>query len=165
MFEHWIEIPEFPRYMVSNCGNVYDRVRDRILTQTPDASGYMRVKVWTPRGRMTVSVHRLVAGTFYDIDPEEFSFLEVNHRYAPKSNNHLSNLEITDRSGNMIHAFDNGLARPVHPRQRVMIVETGEVFESTGQVDRYLGVSSGSVSKTLRGLQPTCKGYTFTLVA
>lgn len=165
MIEHWIEIPEFPRYMVSNCGNVYDRLRDLILTQTPDRAGYMRVKVWTPRGRMTVSVHRLVAGTFYDIDPEDFASLEVNHIHGPKSNNHISNLEITDRSGNMIHAFDAGLARPVFPRLRVMIVETGEVFESTGQVDRYLGVSSGSVSKTLRGFQPTCKGYTFAIVS
>ena len=40
-------------------------------------------------------------------------------------------------------------------------LETGQIFPSTGAVDRYLGVSSGSVSKTLRGLQPTCKGYTF----
>lgn len=44
---------------------------------------------------------------------------------------------------------------------RVRIRETGQIFPSTGAVDRYLGVSPGSVSKTLRGLQPTCKGYTF----
>jgi len=36
-----------------------------------------------------------------------------------------------------------------------------QIFPSTGAVDRYRGVSPGSVSKTLRGLQPTCKGYTF----
>lgn len=165
MIEYWIEIPEFPRYMVSNCGNVYDRRRDCVLSQIMDRAGYMRVHIWTSRGRMTVSVHRLVAGTFYDVNPEDFVDLEVNHIDPPKSNNHISNLEITDRSGNMIHAFDRGFARPVHPRQRIMIVETGEIFESTGQVDRYLGVSSGSVSKTLRGLQSTCRGYTFTRVS
>ena len=44
---------------------------------------------------------------------------------------------------------------------RVRIRETGQIFPSTGAVDRYLGVGPGSVSKTLRGLQPTCKGYTF----
>lgn len=37
----------------------------------------------------------------------------------------------------------------------------GQIFPSTGAVDRYLGVSPGSVSNTLRGLQSTCKGYTF----
>ena len=61
----------------------------------------------------------------------------------------------------MIHAFERGLAEPCYAVTRVRIRETGQIFPSTGAVDRYLGVSPGSVSKTLRGLQPTCKGYTF----
>ena len=78
-----------------------------------------------------------------------------------KTNNHIVNLELTTRSGNMIHAFEHGLAEPCYSVTRVRIRETGEIFLSTGAADRYLGVSPGSVSKTLRGLQPTCKGYTF----
>jgi len=57
--------------------------------------------------------------------------------------------------------FERGLAEPCYAVTRVRIRETGQIFPSTGAVDRYLGVSPGSVSKTLRGLQPTCKGYTF----
>ena len=66
-----------------------------------------------------------------------------------------------DRAGNMIHAFELGLAEPCYAVTRVRIRETGQIFPSTGAADRYLGVSPGGVSKTLRGLQPTCKGYTF----
>lgn len=163
--ERWVPVIGYPRYLVSQLGNVYDQHSDRILGKTPDRKGYIRVKLVTPYGeRKTVSLHRIVAGSFYDVTPEEFEDWEVNHRDGIKSHCEVWNLEFTDRSGNMLHAFSNGLATPVFSARPVRIVETGEIFESTGQVDRYLGVSNGSVSKTLRGLQPTCKGYTFEYV-
>lgn len=158
MREHWIPSYISPRYVVSQLGRVYDYRRDRILIQTSDRAGYLRVKLWVLGERKTVSVHRLIAGSFFDVDIEDW---EVNHIDGDKQNNAIWNLELTDRSGNMLHAFQLGLARPTFEPFGVRIVETGEEFESTGQADRYLGVSPGSVSKTLRGLQPTCRGYTF----
>nr|DAK49557.1 MAG TPA: PROTEIN/DNA Complex catalytic motif, Helix-turn-helix DNA [Caudoviricetes sp.] len=86
--ELWNEARGIPRYDVSSWGQVFDKQKFRLLKQSPDKAGYLRVKLWIAGERKTVSVHRLA-------------------------------------------------------------------------VDRYLGVSPGSVSKTLRGLQPTCKGYTF----
>lgn len=156
--EHWIEIYQYPRYFASNFGNIYDRFSRRLLTQTPDRAGYLRVKINGPVGRMTVSVHRLVAEAFYDVDLSEY---EVNHKDGNKTNNYIGNLEVCTRSENMIHAFNSGLAKSTYPVQAIKIVETGEMFAPAGEVDRYLGVSLGSVSKTLRGLQKTCKGYTF----
>lgn len=88
--ELWNEANGIPRYDVSSWGQVFDKQKFRLLKQTPDKAGYLRVKLWIAGER-----------------------------------------------------------------------ETGQIFPSTGAVDRYLGVSPGSVSKTLRGLQPTCKGYTF----
>lgn len=76
--ELWNEARGIPRYDISSWGQVFDKQKFRLLAQTPDKAGYLRVKLWI-----------------------------------------------------------------------------------AGAVDRYLGVSPGSVSKTLRGLQPTCKGYTF----
>ena len=108
-----------------------------------------------------MSVHRLICDAFYAADISDY---EVNHIDGDKSNNRIDNLELCDRSHNMRHAFDKGLANPVFAVKRVRIVETGEVFDSTGQVDRYLGVSQGSTSKTIRGLQPTCRGFTFELI-
>lgn len=81
--ELWNEANGIPRYDVSSWGQVFDKQKFRLLKQTPDKAGYLRVKLWIAGERKTVSVHR------------------------------------------------------------------------------YLGVSPGSVSKTLRGLQPACKGYTF----
>lgn len=165
MSEHWIPVMGYPRYKVSNWGRVYDSINDRLLVLSVDRGGYLRVKLNTVDGdRKTVSLHRIVAGSFYDIDEEDFDDYEVNHYDFNKWNCSIGNLELTDRSGNMLHAFRGGHARPVHPIRPVRIRETGQIYNSTGEIDRLLGVSSGSVSKTLRGLQPTCKGYTFEYV-
>lgn len=161
MREYWVETKNYPRYWISNLGNIYDTVRERIVAQSKDSGGYRRVKLNTNRGRVSLSVHRLVASTFFDYD---ITYSEINHFDGDKSNNAIWNLEICNRSENMLHAFKNNLAKPVHKPFRVKINELDLIFESTGQVDRYLGVSSGSVSKTLRGLQPTCKGFTFSKV-
>lgn len=139
--ELWNEARGIPRYDVSSWGQVFDKQKFRLLKQSPDRAGYLRVKLWIAGERKTVSVHRLVADAFYDCGVDGW---EVNHI-----------------DGNMIHAFERGLAEPCYAVTRVRIRETGQIFPSTGAVDRYLGVSPGSVSKTLRGLQPTCKGYTF----
>nr|FAA03394.1 MAG TPA: hypothetical protein [Siphovirus LN-2020-2] len=156
--ELWNEANGIPRYDVSSWGQVFDKQKFRLLKQTPDKAGYLRVKLWIAGERKTVSVHRLVADAFYACGVDGW---EVNHIDGDRTNNHVVNLELTTRSGNMIHAFERGLAEPCYAVTRVRIRETGQIFPSTGAVDRYLGVSPGSVSKTLRGLQPTCKGYTF----
>lgn len=53
-------------------------------------------------------VHRLVAKSFVaNPNPEQFDM--VNHLDGDKANNHFSNLEWTDNSGNQRHAFDTGL--------------------------------------------------------
>lgn len=165
MTEFWQRSSEFPRYQVSSLGRVFDGKNKRVLKSTPDLAGYHRVKIHTPDGdRKTYSLHRLVMRTFYEYLPDAARDREVNHIDFDKSNNTLANLEYTTREENMLHAFAGGVSRPVHPIRKVQIVETGEVFESTGAVDRYLSVSYGSTSKTLRGLQPTCRGYTFEYV-
>ena len=132
--ELWNEARGIPRYDVSSWGQVFDKQKFRVLKQTPDRAGYLRVELWIAGERKTVSVHRLVADAFYDCGVDGW---EVNHIDGDKTNNHIVNLELTTRSGNMIHAFDRGLAEPCYAVTRVRI------------------------SKTLRGLQPTCKGYTF----
>jgi HNH endonuclease len=136
-------------------------LKDRYLKQSPDRIGYLRVKIHTSDGRRTLSVHRLVANAFYDCD---LSVHEINHIDGDKQNNFIWNLEVCTRSENMLHAFTHGLAKPVFEPLKIRIRETNLIFDSTGQVDRYLNVSSGSVSKTLRGLQPTCRGYTFEVI-
>lgn len=66
--------------------------------------GYHRV---TMAGGKTFAVHRLVAMAFLGSPPSDRD--EVNHIDGDKKNNRPSNLEWSDRSSNMKHAYAIGL--------------------------------------------------------
>ena len=64
MREHYLPIPGFENYEVSNLGNVRNRITGRILTQTLNKEGgYYRVKLNDGKHHY---VHRLIAMTFFD---------------------------------------------------------------------------------------------------
>lgn len=158
MREHWLEIPEFPRYLVSNLGRVVNRLNDRVLIQSPDSGGYLRVKLYNSFDRFSVSVHRLVTGTFYDVDLSE---LEVNHLDGDKQNNHLWNLEVCTRSENMKHAYATGLST-VPKETRVLCVETGEVFRTLRAAARSIGVSDHkAIMRVLDKPNLSARGFHF----
>ena len=162
MREHWIEIEDFPRYLVSSEGRIWDRVIDKAAHIHPDRAGYMRVKLWSfEEGRQTLSVHRLVADAFYEFDIKGF---EINHIDGVKSNNRISNLDVCTRSENMKHAYALGL---VHmPREtQVLCVETNEVFRTMREAARSIGASDHkSIMRVLDNPNRTTKGYHFELV-
>lgn len=158
MRTHWIEINEHPRYLVSNTGRIWDRLRDRELGQTSDRAGYLRVKIAYGSDRWTVSVHRLVAGTFFDVDIEEY---EVNHIDGDKTNNHISNLEICNRSENMKHAYSMGLVH-VPKELAVRCIETGQEFRTMREAARAIGVSDHkSILRVVDKPQYSARGFHF----
>ena len=76
------------------------------LVQRVTHLGYIYIKLSkNNRGRLTFA-HRIVADAFVD-RPEGTT--EVNHIDGNKQNNDASNLEWTTRSGNIRHAYANGL--------------------------------------------------------
>jgi len=84
----------------SNLGRVRD-TRGRITRGTLTQRGYMEVSRYEDAKSFTMLVHRIIADIF--LAPTEFT-TEVNHKDKNKQNNHASNLEWTDRIGNMTHA-------------------------------------------------------------
>lgn len=158
MTEEWREIHNAPRYLVSNCGEVFDTRMKRYLKQTPDKSGYMYVKLWTSTGRMTVSVHRLVARAFLGTP---YGRPEVNHKDLVKSNNQVKNLEMTTRSRNMKHAYASGVVRL--PREtKVLCVETGRVFRTMREAARSIGCSDHkSIVRVLDNPNRSARGFHF----
>ena len=65
-------------------------------------NGYARVEIF---GKC-IPIHRLVAKAFI---PTREGFNEVNHIDGDKTNNHVSNLEWSNRSENLKHATRTGL--------------------------------------------------------
>lgn len=96
------------RYMVSECGHVYSKIKNRWLKPNKSDLGYLRLEVLNPRtGKCFSAVHRIVALTFYGNPPEGKG--EINHIDGDKENNHVNNLEWCSRSENIQHGFDNHL--------------------------------------------------------
>ena len=153
--ELWQTIPDYPTYEVSSNGRVRNKKTDKILKPS-DVKGYRRVVLCDELGHHPKTVHRLVADTFYDGD---HSGLEVNHIDGNKSNNFIANLEWCTSSENRRHAFRTGLQKP--RQKKVIIVETGEIFDSIAECANHINGDFRNVSACLRGRQKTHRGYHF----
>lgn len=78
-------------------------------------------------------VHRLMANTLIpcDVSTDE---LDVNHKDTNKLNNTIDNLEWVTRSGNCVHALENGLWTTATP---VLVKDL-----RTGTVTKYYGLNA-----------------------
>lgn len=93
--EKWKVIPDFPMYDISSYGRVFSHHWKRFLNpiETP-VSGYA-VTLWNSEGRKTRYVHRLV---FQNFGPQikGRTRKKIYHIDRDKSNNHISNLTLTN---------------------------------------------------------------------
>lgn len=65
--EIWKDCDRFPKYQVSNLGNVRNKKTKRLITPQQSEEGYMRVGLYKDHSnRVNVYVHRLVAEAFLD---------------------------------------------------------------------------------------------------
>lgn len=158
------------RLEISSYGRVKSNLRDgRILKATPDAKGYLRLRVTLDRVKMSYKIHRIVAQTFIE-NPDNLP--QVNHIDGDKTNNHVENLEWVSNIDNAHHAISKGLwdnvfiaAKRANMKIRTPIVATciatGETiaFRSVSDAERALGTRH--ISDVLNGKRAKAKGYTF----
>lgn len=111
-------VKDFELYEVSIAGvlrrkpnkNGKKRARYQFQYSYPKGSisqkGYIVHKLYRVDGTTkTVPLHRIVAETYIDGDPN----LHVNHKDGNKLNNQASNLEFVSNAENMAHAVKHGL--------------------------------------------------------
>ena len=103
----YIALPEpFTIYSINETGNVINNITFRSKKQRINNSGYLVVDLEVGPFRKLARVHRLVAQSFI---PNPLNLPEVNHLDGNKLNPAKSNLEWSDRLGNMKHASENML--------------------------------------------------------
>lgn len=104
--EIWKDIPGYEdKYQVSNFGRVkslkrkvknkhsYRIVKEKILKQTYDFVGYLKVTLFYNNERKTKKVHQLVAMAFLNHKPDGHKFV-VDHIDNNSFNNNVENLQI-----------------------------------------------------------------------
>ena len=106
-------ICSFPRYMITEYGEVIDMLKEREISQIRGNNGYLFVNLCKGKKRYFKTVHRLVAKAYL---PNPNGLPEVNHLSGNKHNNHYINLAWCNSKENSRHAsFNNLIDRKVVP--------------------------------------------------
>lgn len=122
----WKVIKDFPRYAVSNYGNIKSLFwqnnvngkvypREKLLIPIKRNDGYLKVNLYNDnykgRGKgCECLIHRLVAEAFLK---NSKNLSEINHKDGDKTNNCVNNLEWCTRRENVLHSYKLGLKKPI----------------------------------------------------
>ena len=143
-------------YEVSSLGNVRNAKTGRILKpfKSHSGHGYLRIQLCKNGKRQQCSVHRIVAFTWIVNDNPTVKTV-VNHIDENPYNNHVSNLEWTTLKQNSGHGTCQK-RRAKKRSKKVKCVETGQIFESTMEVERVLGLPHTNIVDCCNGKRETC---------
>ena len=99
--------PLNPRYLVSNYGNVYDRVTQMKIYPVSLPEGYLRCRLEDAM----MLVHRMVAITFLTDTSDPYYGQLVHHKDEVKYHNKLDNLMWTDYQNNVLYSLSDDVNR------------------------------------------------------
>jgi NUMOD1 domain len=142
VYNNYRLVPGYTNFAVSPNGQVINAHTLKKVATIRKSDYYTDVLIYDPlkNKERNVKVHRLVALAWVK-NPDNRKFYLVNHINGIKSDNRKENLEWVDYTGNIRHAFDNGLRTDNIPC-RVRNVYTKEVtdFSSVSQAAVFMGV-------------------------
>ena len=170
MGEDFRKVVDNSNYTICTKGRLLNKKGKEKALQNRD--GYLKADLYENGERTTKRIHRLVAEAFI---PNPENKPEVNHKDGNKHNNSVDNLEWVDKSENMQHAYRTGLVKPhasygmlghKNPNagrkgHKVMIIETGEIFNSIKDCAIAIGGSDRAICECLYGRQHSHRGYHF----
>lgn len=160
----WIKISEFPRYSVSDTGEVRNDKTGRTLKPLITGHGYYRVHL-SP-GKKRFPIHRLVADAFI---PKTEGKTQINHKNGIKTDNRVENLEWCTASENCLHRTQIlGFKPPSHLANAASVVacsvaikcvETGVVYKSIAEAGRSTGINKSNIGSCARGVRRVAGGF------
>lgn len=162
--ETWKSIPEYEGfYEASDLGRIRSlpraTTRGRIIKQNVNTrNGYCYVSLSKNGKQKQCRVHRLIATTFLEIDPDR---PQVNHIDGDKTNNSVENLEWCTQSENMLHAFKSGLEG--RHTKKVIDLDSGEIYDSVTDAAKSTGEIArvGKITLVCQGKRSHYKGRHF----
>jgi hypothetical protein len=154
----------YENYLISKSGLVYSIKAKKLLKPTIDKKGYCKVALYNKQGKLSISLHRLVALNYIE-NPNNKP--QINHINGIKSDNKVSNLEWVTNQENAIHAIKSGLRDEAHKKARidnqkqVIHLESGIFYDSLKIACESLNINYGSARNYInrRGKNNFCLCY------
>lgn len=124
----WKDIPNYEGFQINLSQQVrrlahsYTDVKGRVMHQqeklitiNKSQKGYLRCALCLGNGqRKHFTIHRLMMLTFIGLPPDGMD--QINHKDGDKANNNINNLEWSNNSLNIKHAWATGLFNPALPK-------------------------------------------------
>lgn len=174
--EIWKSLPSVPGVEVSTLGRVrtLDRVassengtrflKGRVLKQSYNDKGYLKVNIPIDGEFATKRVHRLVAQTFI---PNPDSLPQVNHKDCDRTNNNAGNLNWCTHQENIAYRDKLGhTARNNAPKSPVYAINLATLkilhFCSQSEASEKLMANKGHINEVIKGKRKQTSGFWFT---
>lgn len=155
-------IPEYPKYACSEDGEIINTQTGKPLSKSINQKGYIQHCISIKGKRKIIFPHRIVAELFVD-NPENKPY--VNHIDGNKQNNNCTNLEWCTNSENVRHAiYVLNMDFAGRNKKAVKCLDTGEIYNSTLEVERKLGIDNAWVSMICNGKKKSAKGLHFAYI-
>lgn len=140
------------RYRISDSGEVFSTISNKVLKPIDDTHGYMVVTLYIDGSSEKYKVHRLVAEVFID---NPLGLLTVNHKDGNKLNNKVENLEWMSQAANTKHAWESdlmvkGSQTPIAKLDEESVEEIMNCFFeglTNQQIAEVYNVARGTISK------------------
>lgn len=143
-------------------------LKEKILSQYVNTSGYCIVNLWDNEKCIHKLVHRIVAEAFI---PNSNNLPEVNHNDENKLNNTYLNLMWCDRKFNNNYGKQSKEGRRLAGKHRMKKVcqlsiegEFIKVFEGIRVAEEQTGVDNTAISRCCKGIFKTAGGYVWRYV-
>lgn len=165
MTEIWKDIPGYEGlYQVSNFGNVKSLRSKKLLKNTPQNTGYLKVTLYKNGNFKKHSVHRLVAEIFIDNPDKKRT---VNHINGIKYDNRVENLEWATHAENEIHAYKTGLKVGKNHKNNKKSIPVAQYDKNMNLIKIYPSINEAGregfraeeICKCCKGRNKTSGGY------
>ena len=125
-----LEVNGYPNYLIYEDGRLWSKKTRRFIKQFNNRGGYPSLNL-SRIGEKPKSfrVHRIVAEHFL---PRVDGLNDVNHIDGNKTNNHVSNLEWSNKSLNGKHAYKLRLkiaSPPIGEKHGMSVLKESDIFE------------------------------------